>query len=83
MWSEIKKSEEHKNLTYKDVFSVEVFPMSHFIFKHDSFLNDVKTLRRKLTDRKNEEYIMKDGHLNNVPLDSLFNYMKDIWTVIE
>lgn len=50
MWLEIKKPEEHKDLAFTDVFKIEVFTMSHFIFKHDNFLSDVKSLRRKLTD---------------------------------
>lgn len=35
MWADIKKPEQHKDLTYKDVFSVDVFTMSHFIYNHD------------------------------------------------
>lgn len=83
MWLEIKKPEEHKDLAFTDVFKIEIFTMSHFIFKHDNFLSDVKSLRRKLTDKNDSSYILKGVDLRNVPIDSLFAYMKNIWTIIE
>lgn len=45
MWSEIKKPEQHKDLAYTDVFSVEVFTLSHYVYKKDDFLKDIKVLR--------------------------------------
>ena len=83
MWSEIKKPEQHKELAYTDVFSVEVFTLSHFVYKKDDFLSDIKVLRKKLTDKSDSSYILKGNNPNNVPVDSMFNYMKGIWEIIE
>ena len=83
MWSEIKKSDQHKNLSYTEVFSVDVFPLSHFIYAHSDFLSDVKVLRRKLADRSSSEFILKNKDPKNIPFDSLYKYMKDLWIVIE
>lgn len=69
-------------MSYNDVFKVEVETMSHYIFKRDDFLRDVKTLRKKLTNRTCEDFVM-EGDPKNVPIDSLYVYMRDIWNVIE
>lgn len=65
------------------MFSVEIFTLSHFIYKKDDFLSDIKVLRKKLTDKNDPEFILKGQDPNNVPVDSLFNYMRDIWEIIE
>lgn len=57
--------------------------MSHFVYKKDDFLSDIKTLRRKLTHKSDPSFILKDSDTKNVPIDSLFNYMRDIWEIIE
>jgi hypothetical protein len=60
LWSEIKKPKDKENFAYSDVFEVLVFTLNHFIYEKSEFLEDVKVLRKKLTDRESEEYIFHD-----------------------
>ena len=83
MWNEIKKPDQYKNLSYSEVFSVDVFPLSHFIYAHSDFMDDVKVLRRKLVDKSSSEFILKNTDPKNIPFDSLYKYMKDLWLIIE
>ena len=46
-------------------------------------MSDVRSLRSKLADPKSPDYILKEADPKNIPFDSLFAYMKEIWEIIE
>ena len=83
LWSEIEKPEKYRNIAYSDVFKVDVFPVSHFIYQKNDFISDVSLLRQFLTDKDSTGYFFKDQKLENIPFDSMYLYMKEIWNIIE
>ena len=76
LWDEIQKSEEHKDLKYSDVFTIDIHALSDYIYERDSFRNDISILRNRLTVKDSLDYIFKDMDPNNVPLDALYIYLK-------
>lgn len=61
------------------MFNVEVFPVSNFIYEKNQFIEDVRYLRDRLTNRISDDYYFKNDNLSNIPFDGLYMYFKDIW----
>ena len=83
LWDEVQKPEEFKDLKYSDVFEVDVFTLSNFIYEKNKFLEDVVSLRKRLTDKTDQDYIFKDYDTKNIPFDAMYLYLTEIWETIK
>lgn len=82
LWSEIPKPEKYKNTASKEVFQVEVFPIHHYIYEKQAFLNDVDMLRDRFINKSAPGYLFSNYNARNIPFDAMYAYMQQIWSTI-
>ena len=82
LWNEVPKPDQYQNISSKDVFEVEVFPLHNYIYEKPLFMRDVDKLRERLSSKHSSQYLFKDYKANNIPFDAMFAYMQQIWTAI-
>ena len=82
LWSEVPKPDKYKDTLSKEVFELEVFPIHHFLYEKQLFLNDVDTLRDQLSNKASPNYIFSKYDPKNIPFDAMYAYMHQIWTTI-
>jgi len=82
LWNEIPKPDQYRNISSKEVFEVEVFPIHNYIYEKPVFLNDVDKLRQLLSSKHSPNYLFHNYQPRNIPFDAMFDYMQQIWSAI-
>lgn len=82
LWGEVPKSDEHRNLLSSDVFEVHVIPMRSYVYETENFERDVDGLKDMFVNEGARNYLFRGYDSKNIPFDSMFLYMKQIWDTI-
>ena len=64
------------------IFKTEVVPLRNYYYEREAFKEDIVWLRKLLTDSENQEFLLKYQKIKNIPLDTFFEYAKNIWEAI-
>jgi len=64
-------------------FDIDFQLFSHFRYEKSKFLDQVKTLRARLTQPDHPNYLWNPSYVTDVPADGFDIYAKNIWNVVK
>jgi len=83
IWRDISKPSEFSSSLMSQFFDIDFQLFSHFRYEKSKFLDQVKTLRARLTQPDHPNYLWNPSYVTDVPADGFDIYAKNIWNVVK
>lgn len=83
IWDTLSKPDELKDRQLSDYFDLAFTTLPHKILVPDKFEADVKTLRKRFTDKSDPGYVFKPQYHKRIPADGVAMYMSNIWEQVQ
>merc|ERR1712137_1069554 len=83
IWRDISKPSEFSSSLMSQFFDIDFQLFSHFRYEKSKFLDQVKTLRARLSNPENPDYLWSQSYITDVPADGFDIYAKNIWSVVK
>ena len=79
IWDGLSKPDELKDRKLSDYFDLSFMGLPHKILVPEKFDAAVSELRKRFTDKTNENFVFKPAYHKRIPADGIPLYMENIW----
>lgn len=83
IWDSLSKPAGLEDRKLSDYFDMVFTTLPHKILVPEKFEAEVKTLRKRFTDKESADYLFKPAYHKRIPADGVYMYMENIWEQVQ
>ncbi|TFY75052.1 hypothetical protein EWM64_g8959 [Hericium alpestre] len=83
IWESLSKPPELQDCQLSDYFDLSFTTLPHKVLAADKFEEEVQVLRKRFTNKAQEDYMFKPAYHKRIPADGVSFYMEGVWEQVQ